>query len=289
LAVAAALDVGLATMILGGLVVGAFTASAGYVYALYANKRWDVPLRESAGLTDEDSKRIDSRDPATLPALWLSLLPILLPVVTISVAATVEARGMTGGWVGIVRTLGDKNISLTIAAGIGLLMMFMQPACAKGSTGKAVAEALASAGVIILVTSAGGAFGYVLRQTDIAASISHLVPAGKLAILPLAFLLAALVRTAQGSATVAMITSAGIVSPLAVGVNLGFHPVYLALAIGCGSKPVMWMNDSGFWIIGKMSGFTEGETLKTATVMMAVMGVVGLVVVMIGAWVIPLV
>jgi GntP family gluconate:H+ symporter len=212
-----------------------------------------------------------------------------LPVVTISVAATVEARGMTGAWVGVVRTLGDKNISLTIAAGIGLLMMFMQPACAKGSTGKAVAEALASAGVIILVTSAGGAFGYVLRQTDIAASISHLVPAGKLTILPLAFLLAALVRTAQGSATVAMITSAGIVSPLAVGVNLGFHPVYLALAIGCGSKPVMWMNDSGFWIIGKMSGFTEGETLKTATVMMAVMGVVGLVVVMIGAWVFPLV
>ena len=71
--------------------------------------------------------------------------------------------------------------------------------------------------------------------------------------------------------------------------HVGFHPVYLALAIGCGSKPFMWMNDSGFWIIGKMSGFTEAETLKTASVMMAVMGVVGLGTVMLGAWLIPLV
>ena len=290
LAVAAQLNVSLATMILGGLAVGAITAAAGYVYALYANRRWDVPLRASAGLTEEDLRTIDARDPATLPSLWVSLLPIFLPVLTISLAAVVEAQKMTGPWVGVVRTLGDKNISLAIAAGIGLLLMFRQPSCAKGSTGKAVGEALASAGVIILVTSAGGAFGYVLRQTDIAASISHLVPAGKLALLPLAFLLAALVRTAQGSATVAMITAAGIVSPLAAATaDLGFHPVYLALAIGCGSKPIMWMNDSGFWIIGKMSGFTEAETLKTATVMMTIMGVVGLGATMLGAWLFPLV
>ena len=62
-----------------------------------------------------------------------------------------------------------------------------------------------------------------------------------------------------------MITAAGIVGPIALAGNLGFHPVYLALAIGCGSKPIMWMNDSGFWIIGKMSGLTEAETLKSAT------------------------
>ena len=58
--------------------------------------------------------------------------------------------------------------------------------------------------------------------------------------------------------------------------QLGFHPVYLALAIACGSKPLPWMNDSGFWVIGKMSGMTERETLTTMTVMLSITGVVGL-------------
>ena len=106
--------------------------------------------------------------------------------------------------------------------------------------------------------------------------------------LPLAFLVTTLVRTAQGSATVAMITAAGIFAPLVAAGGLAFHPVYLALAVGCGSKPVMWMNDSGFWVITKMTGFRETETLKTATVMMIVMAVTGLAVVMLGAAVMPM-
>jgi GntP family gluconate:H+ symporter len=97
------------------------------------------------------------------------------------------------------------------------------------------------------------------------------------------------IRTAQGSATVAMITAAGIVAPIAAAAPLPFHPVYLALAVGCGSKPFMWMNDSGFWIIGRMSGFTEAETLKTASTMMAIEATVGLAAVMAGAWVLPMV
>jgi GntP family gluconate:H+ symporter len=142
---------------------------------------------------------------------------------------------------------------------------------------------------MILIICAGGAFGYVLRQTDIAAALRQHIPAGKLALLPIAFAMTTLIRTAQGSAMVAMITVAGIVSPLAAAGGLGFHPVYLALAIGCGSKPIMWMNDSGFWIMSKMSGMTEGETLKTATVMMIIMATVALGVVMVGAWVMPMV
>jgi len=129
----------------------------------------------------------------------------------------------------------------------------------------------------------------VLRQTELAASLKDLVPAGRLALLALAWGVAVLIRTAQGSATVAIITTAGIVAPIAAQGGLGFHPVYLALAIGCGSKPVMWMNDSGFWIICTVSGFTEGETLKSATVMSAIMGVVGLGVVVLGAWLMPMV
>ncbi|MHC4596815.1 MAG: GntT/GntP/DsdX family permease, partial [Planctomycetota bacterium] len=69
----------------------------------------------------------------------------------------------------------------------------------------------------------------------------------------------------------------------------GFHPLYLALVIGCGSKPIAWMNDSGFWLICKMTGMTEGETLRLSSAMMVVMAVVGLVVIMIFARLLPLV
>ena len=85
---------------------------------------------------------------------------------------------------------------------------------------------------------------------------------------------------------VAMITAVGILSGLAE--TLSFHPVYLALAIGCGSKPIGWMNDSGFWVITKMSGMTEREGLKYVTPMTAMMGVVGLVAVLIGVTLFPM-
>jgi GntP family gluconate:H+ symporter len=150
-------------------------------------------------------------------------------------------------------------------------------------------NALSSAGIIILITASGGAFGKVLQQTGIGPEIQKLATAGQLAVLPLAFFVTALVRTAQGSATVAMITAVGILAGFADSATLGFHPVYLALAIGCGSKPFPWMNDSGFWIISRMSGFTEVETLKTFSVMLTSMGVVGLVVVMMLARLFPMI
>lgn len=283
--VAGALNVDLATMILGGLVVGAIASSAGYAYALWANRRWDIPLR---GDDPAFSAAPDTVTPTALPPLWLSLAPILLPVVLISAHAFAKPLNITSPAIGgFLATVGDKNISLGIAAAIGLLTLAFRGAGQK-QTAKAVGEALASAGVIILVTSAGGAFGYTLRQTDIADALQRHLPVARHALIPLAFLAAAVIRTAQGSATVAMITSAGIVSPFALSGNLPFHPLYLALAIGCGSKPVMWMNDSGFWIIGKMSGLSESQTLKTATVMMTIMGVAGLAATMLGAWWFPL-
>jgi GntP family gluconate:H+ symporter len=308
--VAAELRAGVGQMILGGLAVSAVAALAGYAYAAWANRRWDVPLRESAipaNLKPADAEQAaaaeagekaarGNADVTRLPPLWLSLAPILLPVLFISAASVVgtpapdPARpAWQGAAFAALRALGDKNLALTVAAGIGLLMVAARQPDRK-RLAASVGDALSSAGVIILITAAGGAFGYVLRQTDIASTIKDLLPPTKLALLPLAFLITTLVRTAQGSATVAMVTAAGIVSPIAAAGSaaLGFHPVYLALAIGCGSKPVMWMNDSGFWIIGRMSGFTEAETLRTATVMMTLMGVTGLVATVLAAWLLPL-
>jgi GntP family gluconate:H+ symporter len=291
--VAEQLSVDVGVMMIAGICVGMVTVAAGYLYACWADRRWNIPLRPSAELSDEQLGDLSRRDPASLPPLGVSLLPIVLPVILIA-AGTICSRAYgpgspTPGWIDALLIVGDKNLALVIAAAVALLLLVKQ--IGLRATGPAVQTALASAGVIILITAAGGAFGGVLRQTGIAGEIAGLVPASQSALLwlPIAFGITSLVRIAQGSATVAMITAVGIVAPAAVGADLGFHPVYLALAIGCGSKPIPWMNDSGFWIISTMSGFTEAETLKTASVMMTMMGLVGLGVTLLAASLLPLV
>ncbi|MCP4848906.1 MAG: GntP family permease, partial [Verrucomicrobiaceae bacterium] len=146
-------------------------------------------------------------------------------------------------------------------------------------------DAFSSGAVIVIITAAGAAFGGVLKQTDIATSIGSIEGSQALA-LPVCFLITALVRTAQGSATVAMITAAPVAAAFATQ-NLGFHPVYLALAVGCGSKPIPWMNDSGFWVVTKMSGMQESQTLRTVTPMMSLMGLFGLIVTLIASFILP--
>jgi gluconate:H+ symporter, GntP family len=278
--VALALHVKLSVMILGGVIVGAFASSSGFLYAHWANRRWDIPLRNAVGVSAAELERISNRDETTLPPLWLAVTPIALPVILIAMGDVSTNR--------ILTTLGDKNVALMIAAAIGLLMVWRRKDNETAARFSAsIGHALGSAGVMVLIISAGGAFGYVVRQTDIAIELRDKMPSARLALLPLAFLITAAVRTAQGSAIVSMVTAIGVVGPIAAAGALGFHPVYLALAIGCGSKPIPWMNDAGFWIIGQMSGMTEAETLKTVSIMMVIMGVVGLAATMAGAWLFP--
>ncbi len=152
-----------------------------------------------------------------------------------------------------------------------------------------VQSGLMDAGMIILITAAGGVFGGILQETGIGERIQGLATEYKIGVLPLAFVVTALIRTAQGSATVAMVTSVGILSTFAAPETLGFHPVYLALIIGCASKITPWMNDSGFWVVCKTSGLTERETLRSMSVMFTLMGVVGSVLVVIAAKLFPLI
>ena len=281
-------------MILGGCVVGLVTSAAGFWYAWWASRRWRIPLRES-----EESLRklqeLSQREDSRLPSVWLSLCPILLPVLLITAGTALEASSQTLGRtaslqglaLALIRPLSDKNIALMLGAAVALATLLKTTRSEKAMN--AVGASLSSAGVIILITSAGGAFGGALQATGIGASIERLSTTYQVSVLPLAFLLTTLIRTAQGSATVAMITAAGVFAGMVESTQLGFHPLYLALAIGCGSKPIWWMNDSGFWVVSQMSRMTEEESLKTLTPMTLLMGVVGLFVTIIGAALFPLV
>jgi GntP family gluconate:H+ symporter len=284
-------------MMIAGTIVGLFTITAGYFFALWANKKWPIELRDSLDAKLEDLKSIAAKETKHLPGLGVSLLPVLIPIVFICADTFLSNLFKTGetqspflsNLITVVKFFGDKNIAIVTGGIAALLLLASQKKDNKEGLTPFVQAALMSGGGIILITAAGGAFGGMLQQTGISARIADMTKEYQMALIPMAFFIAAVVRTAQGSATVALITASGILSGMANNANLEFHPVYLGLAIGCGSKLVPWMNDAGFWIICKLSNLTEKEALKTISPLLVVMGLTGLVVIMIGAKLFPLV
>ncbi len=290
LATAQILNVDLLPMILGGLVVGFFAAVAGLGWAVWCNACYDLPLRDTGDVSAEDFEEMVRRDDSQLPPLWLSLSPILLPVLLIAgneiydVFVQKVAGGQPDAIQRMLSTLGDRNIAMSLAALVALLMLIWQKRPNKEELRKSLDGALTSAATIILITSAGGAFGAVLQHTGIGQRLGELVQEYNLPLVPLAFVVTMVIRAAQGSATVSMLTGASICATIP---SDGLSPLWVALAVGAGSKPLSWMNDSGFWIVGKMSGMTEGETLRFWTSLMTVMGVVAGLVVWIGSLLFP--
>jgi GntP family gluconate:H+ symporter len=188
---------------------------------------------------------------------------------------------------------GNRNIALLLGAVIALFVLVRQK---KGLTLARIAEMIeppfATAGVIILITSAGGAFGLMLKNAGVGDAVKALVGdnVSGAYLLLLSWLVAGVIRIAQGSATVAMLTTAAMIYPImSGGAALPYHPVYIFMAIGFGAMICSWMNDSGFWVVGKLSGFTEKETLKTWTVALTVNSVAGLLVCLVFSKLVPLI
>lgn len=279
-------------MMTGGIIVGLFTIAAGYAYAVWANRRWPIPLRDSPDAPLKDIRSFALQDIQQLPLLWFSLLPVIIPLVFITAKASLDTMGIS---IALIQFLGEKNIALITGGLAALILLAVQRKGDKKKMTESMQTALLSGGTIILITAAGGAFGGMLQQTGISMRIAEMTKDFQMALIPLAFFVAAVVRTAQGSATVAMITSSGILAGMVstarpeTGGYLEYHQLYLGLAVACGSKLVPWMNDSGFWIVCKMSNLTEKEALKTFSPMLTVMGLAGLIVILIAARFLPLV
>jgi GntP family gluconate:H+ symporter len=212
-----------------------------------------------------------------------------LAITTIAQGSSFTQVSWITQFIAAIKFLGDKNIAIVIGGIVALLVMVRNKKKKNESLTPFVQAALMSGGGIILITADGGAFGGTLQQTGISAKIADMTSGYQMALIPMAFFISAIVRTAQGSATVALITASGILSGMASQADLAFNPVYIGLAIGCGSKLVPWMNDAGFWIFCKLTDLTEKEALKTVSPLLAVMGLTGLIVILIGAKLFPLI
>ncbi len=294
-----AMNVPIGLMMMCGAMLGLCTITVGYFVARWLNKKMPIPLRDSPDARLEDIAAIANKTDKELPALGWALLPAVFPLVTICIRSAVEAFAKPNTAVtdslflnkilDVVLFFGDKNIAMLMGAIFALLVLAKQTKTTKGKLTAFVQTALMTGGGIILITASGGAFGGMLQQSGISQSIANATKDYQMALIPLAFLITAIVRTAQGSATVALITASGILAGMAQNANLGFHPVYLCLAIGSGAKLIPWMNDAGFWIACKTTNLTEREALKTIAPMQSIMGITGLILTMIAAKLFPMV
>lgn len=292
LAMAEALNINLGITIIVGWLIGIVPTFASWTVVKMINKRVEFPLRETAGATIDELRSIVDKPDSALPSVLWSIIPVLLPIVLISAASTFDAvQSLKNGNQSLytfVQFVGNRNVALIIGTFFALALLMRQQRVPMGNIFAKLGPTLETAGMIILITSAGGAFGLMLKNAGVGDAIMAVVEGKNVNLLLLSWGVAAVIRIAQGSATVAMLTTAAMMAPLIASTSLPYHPVYIFCAIGFGAMTLSWMNDSGFWVVGRLSGFTEKETLKSWSVVTTVNSVVGILTTMLASWLIPL-
>jgi Gnt-I system low-affinity gluconate transporter len=211
------------------------------------------------------------------------LLPIILIIIHAVVKLLVESNHLVRGFfTNIFLFIGHPFAALTLATLAALYLLGIR----RGKTGAELLEistrSLAPAGLIILITGAGGVFKQVLVDSGIGVTLADAVSDAGIPILLLAYILAVIIRISQGSATVAMITAAGIVGPLVDQADLReLDRALVVLAVAAGSTILSHVNDSGFWLVGRYLGLSEKQTLFSWTFMTAILSVSGFLMVLI--------
>jgi GntP family gluconate:H+ symporter len=290
------LNIDLGLMIGMGILIGLPTSVLGLVVCKLINRFRDIPMRPYS--TEPEPEPLADEQ---LPPLWLSLLPVILPVLLIStntVAKAVvkgeDATAFAQSIASVTAVLGNPNLALLLSAAIAMFILVHKRNLSLKELAQTTENALMSGGIIILITAAGGAFGAMLRSAGIQDTIKGWVGGGGqglgLTLLLMAAGVASVMKFAQGSGTVSMITTASMFAAMDISSQkmLGFNPVYLAMAIGSGSLVGDWMNNSGFWIFARMGVLTETETLKSWTILTASLGIIGLAVTILFAFLFPM-
>ena len=296
------LGLDLGTSMVAGILCGIIPAIGMLYLARWLDIRVPVPLRETPGASLAELQAIVDKQDSELPPFLLSVMPVLLPVLMIATASfmglaetslpgVVSLLGGASAFDSLklyIDFIGNKNVAMLTGTAIAVYILVRQKKLGLHKVSDAMGPPLETAGVIILITAAGGAFGAMIRHSGVGDVIKHLADGYGVNYVLLAWVVAAVIRVAQGSGTVAMITAAGLMAAiLGDGQALTVHPIYIFLAIGFGALFGSWMNDSGFWVVGKLSGFTESETLKTWTVLTVFVSMTGLVQVLLLSWIFP--
>ncbi len=265
-AAAVTIGVDFGKLIIAGIVIAIPAMLTGYWWARFAGRKIPPAI-------GEEEKTIATPG-ASLPSVVSSFLPVIVPIVLIAFKSFfVAGKSVPAGWANnIINSFGDPVIALSI----GVLLAFTAARSWKRDTvGKLLQEAAEKAGSILVIIGAGGAFGAVLAASKIGQHFSQVLPLGSFGIL-FPFLLTAILKTAQGSSTVAIITAASIIQPLlpALGLETDTGKLLCVLSMGAGSMIISHANDAYFWVIAKFSGLEMKAMLKVYSVATLLMGLV---------------
>ena len=286
LAAATILDFDLSYIIIAGTIVGLAAA----VFSMFVWFRmldrpgfWD-PNKDETGLLDMDAAVVHRVD---LPSPWAAVIPICLPVLAILIGSFWPV--VTGSDAPVVIQFISQK---TIAILLGLLAAYviLLKRMGWGGLNESVSKSLKQAGVVLLITGAGGAFGAVIQATNIGEVLIAGLTEGQsstMLILCLTFGIGVLFRVAQGSGTVASITAMTIMASVAP--SAGCHPVYIALAALAGGNFIGHVNDSGFWVVTNLSGASVTGGLKTYTWNTITLAGMAFILSLVGATVLPMV
>lgn len=279
LAAAAMLNADVGLLMLLGFLVAFPVALTGALWGMFLGKT-QQPLQPENGVPSQEVAMTEEEKRLNI----LMLLPMVLPILLIGVASWIDFNPGVLPWEmprkGLL-FLGSPVIALLIGAVLAM-------AITSGKTDdkkKWIGGALKDAGSIILITGAGGAFGNILRSADLGEVLQNEFEIGGSALI-IAFVLSAIIKTAQGSSTVAIITTAAIFSPMML--QLGFEsPVEKALtvlAIGAGALTVSHVNDSYFWVVSQFSDLNIKQALKSHTVATGIQGVTAMLLIILMQW-----
>ncbi|MDN7245461.1 gluconate:H+ symporter [Planococcus shenhongbingii] len=209
-----------------------------------------------------------------MPGFATSIITSLMPVILIASQVIVEIFWPESSVMPFFDFIGNPNVALLISVLIAFFTFGLNRGKKMEDVMKSLAEAVSGIALILLIIAAGGAFKQVLIDSHIDQYISDIMIGSTLSPLILTWLIAAILRVAVGSATVAGMTAAGIVAPLIAAT--GASPELMVLAAGAGSITFSHVNDAGFWIYKEYFNLTIGQTLKTWSVMVTIISVVGL-------------
>ena len=278
LAAASILGADLGMVLLLGLVVALPVSVAGYLWGRFISAK--LPAEETKEVAK--SPQQEEISVTGLPSVFKVILPIIVPIVLIALKSVAEYPTKPLGEALLFKVLlflGNPIVALLI----GVFFAFLLGAKVKTKDkGGWVSTALQQAGTIILVTGAGGAFGEVIRSFDFAEALS-LSSESAIGGLFICFGVAALLKTAQGSSTVAIITTAAIVAPLlsVFGLQSITEVALTVLAIGAGAMTVSHVNDSYFWVVSQFSNLSLNTALKGHTLATLVQGLTAMLIIIV--------
>ena len=270
-------DIGWLTII--GIAISIPVGVVGYFAAKIINKRqyaMSVEVLEQMQLapaSEEGATKLS--DKINPPGVALVTSLIVIPIAII-MAGTVSATLMPPSHplLGTLQLIGSPMVALMIALVLAFWLLALRRGWSLQHTSDIMGSALPTAAVVILVTGAGGVFGTVLVESGVGKALANMLQMIDLPLLPAAFIISLALRASQGSATVAILTTSGLLSEAVMGLN-PIQCVLVTLAACFGGLGASHINDSGFWIVTKYLGLSVADGLKTWTVLTTILGFTG--------------